>query len=90
MILRFFYINIAVLFCVVWQIVGEERPSLLEIILVDVHIRLIVSILVGLVADLVRGADVVLAALDDGLGGGGTVFIGEEEIEVDLGVVDWF
>jgi hypothetical protein len=64
---------------------GEERALLLKIILIHNGVEIAVSEAIGVIGDLGGGADVVLGA---GLRAVGVVFIGEEEVELDLGVVD--
>ncbi len=65
-------------------VVAQERPLLFEVIFVHDGVEVTVAKAVGVVVVgyFVGGADVVLGAV-------GVILIGEEEVELDLGVVDW-
>ena len=67
-------------------VITQERPFLFEIILVHYRVEVTVSKAVRVVVGyFVGGANVVLGAL----GAVGVILIGKEEVELDLGVVDW-
>ena len=67
-------------------VITQERAFLFEIIFVHDGVEVTVSKAVGVVIGyFVRGANVVFRALQTI----GVILIGQEKVELDLGVVDW-
>lgn len=64
--------------------IADRGPLFFEVILLHDGIEVAVAESIGIVGDLVRGADVALGASLVAA----VVFIGEEEVELDLGVVN--